>query len=87
MIARLLNDVLLCDACFNHAIPLGRFGLVGPGTVFDKACPHVEQRFLEWHSALRERESPLFKHIWQPFCIGLLLGASCAALLFPWGSV
>ena len=80
MIARVQGDALLCEQCSENLFA-GSF--VGPGKVFDRACPHIEIEFLRWHESLRAKESPLFKHIWQPFCIGFLLGASIVAQFLP----
>lgn len=81
MIARVHNDTLLCENCSNDVV---RFKMVGPGSVFELACPHIEIVFLEWFKIQREKEGARFKDIWQPFVIGLLMGAALVGS-FTWG--
>ena len=75
------GNVLLCEQC-SRAPRLAIDSMVGPGKVFDRACPHIEVVFLEWHREEMRREPTRWCEVWQPFCIGFILGASIAAAVF-----
>ena len=84
MICRVVEDVLFCEECAPRANVMLSAGMVGQRSLFAKACPHVEIAFLKWHEAQKAKEPTAFRHVWQPFCIGLMLGWSVACVV--WGA-
>lgn len=84
MIARVVSNVLFCEECAPKSKDLLRFGFVGEGSVFKDLCPHVEVAFLKFHDKLKAKESPEFRHLWQPFCIGFMLSTATAVNFYYW---
>ncbi len=69
-----IDGVLFCEDCASAGPSMVASGMVGPGTVFPKFCPHIELTFIAWREEQRANEPARWRDLWYPLVIGIILG-------------